>query len=109
MTLDEAINHASEVAGSSVCHSCAAEHKQLAEWLKELKHLRTARDELASSLNEAVTIQSERCAGEYQFCSSCTLKEHSCKANKWKKVIEKSGLSETAKPQTEFPKETYTE
>ena len=33
MTLDEAIKHAEEVFNST----CGKEHKQLAEWLKELK------------------------------------------------------------------------
>ena len=36
MNLDEAIKHAEEVANSK-CDSCGSEHKQLAEWLKELK------------------------------------------------------------------------
>ena len=59
MTLDEAINHAEEVAEekeseaqdleyskldwkceANKCSDCAKEHRQLAEWLKELKHLR---------------------------------------------------------------------
>jgi len=54
MTLDEAIKHAEEVANTNerLCktvhpamqlsdHSkCAVEHRQLAEWLKELKQLR---------------------------------------------------------------------
>ncbi len=113
MTLDEAIKHASEVADkSSVCTSCATEHKQLAEWLKELKHLRSTRDELVSSLKEAVTIKSESCANAYhQFCSTCDSmrKAHFCEAEKWRKAIEKAGWSETAEPQTEFPKENYTE
>lgn len=44
MTLDEAIKHSEEVADSynntvPDC-DCAKEHRQLAEWLKELKHLR---------------------------------------------------------------------
>ena len=39
MTLDEAIQHAEEVANSK-CDSCGAEHRQLANWLKELKDLR---------------------------------------------------------------------
>ena len=43
MTLDEAILHAEEVANSE-CSECAKEHKQLAEWLKELKGYREARD-----------------------------------------------------------------
>ena len=38
MTLDEAIDHAHEVACG--CGKCADEHRQLAEWLEELKELR---------------------------------------------------------------------
>lgn len=38
MTLDEAIVHAKELSESqSVCEDCREEHKQLAEWLEELK------------------------------------------------------------------------
>ena len=65
MTLDEAIKHAEEVAeekendaeffkanpvlgkvlaDAKECKRCAAEHRQLAEWLKELKE-RRAKDE----------------------------------------------------------------
>ena len=61
MTLDEAIKHAEEVAEEqdmragfetdyscyqmsdterNQCKKCAEEHRQLAEWLKELKKLR---------------------------------------------------------------------
>ena len=42
MTIDEAIKHAEEVAEEQVkrCEKCAEEHRQLAEWLKELKQLR---------------------------------------------------------------------
>lgn len=56
MTLDEAIIHAEEVAeinqtiadntesdkwqDIAACEKCAAEHRQLAEWLRELKKRR---------------------------------------------------------------------
>ena len=55
MTIEEAIKHAEEVAeekekegkllcdseaGSIGCLKCAEEHRQLAEWLKELKRYR---------------------------------------------------------------------
>lgn len=42
MTLDEAILHCEEVANDKTCcvEDCANEHKQLAEWLKELKERR---------------------------------------------------------------------
>ena len=63
MTLDEAIKHAEEVAEekeknaynlydaqkyeeSRECIWCAEEHRQLAEWLKELKAYREARKEI---------------------------------------------------------------
>ena len=36
MTLDEAIIHCKDVANSK-CDKCGEEHRQLAEWLKELK------------------------------------------------------------------------
>lgn len=38
MTLDVAIRHAEDVACKS-CDKCAAEHRQLAVWLKRLKAL----------------------------------------------------------------------
>ena len=40
MTIDEAIKHAEEVAEEKLCEKCGEEHRQLAEWLKELKQLR---------------------------------------------------------------------
>ena len=43
MKLDEAIKHCKEVAKSK-CDSCGAEHKQLAEWLIELKEYREQED-----------------------------------------------------------------
>ena len=43
MTLDEAIDHAREIAGG--CGECADEHRQLAEWLEELKALKEVRDD----------------------------------------------------------------
>ena len=53
MTLDEAIKHCEEVAekycekveegltADDFCDSCASEHRQLAEWLRELKYIKT--------------------------------------------------------------------
>jgi hypothetical protein len=37
MTIDEAIQHAIEVAKSNTCPECAEQHKQLARWLIKLK------------------------------------------------------------------------
>lgn len=39
MDLDEAIRHAQWVADTN-CDQCAEDHRQLVEWLKELKKLR---------------------------------------------------------------------
>jgi len=44
MTIEEAIQHCEEVAAGETeqgkCPACAAEHKQLAEWLRELVAIR---------------------------------------------------------------------
>ena len=47
MTIDEAIKHCEEEAEKYMeygieteCYQCGKEHEQLAEWLKELKHLK---------------------------------------------------------------------
>lgn len=42
MTIDEAIAHAQETADTrtDLCDECRKEHRQLAEWLTELKQLR---------------------------------------------------------------------
>ena len=37
MTLEEAIEHAEDTAKSAIGCECREEHRQLAEWLKELK------------------------------------------------------------------------
>ena len=62
MTIDEAIRHCEEVAeryetrakiidrrklgfaleNPTACHECAADHRQLAEWLTELKELKNS-------------------------------------------------------------------
>lgn len=64
MTLDEAIKHAEEVAEENehICRCypdfgydkrkykvCASEHRQLAEWLRELKKWRTVRNRLSQN------------------------------------------------------------
>lgn len=81
MTLDEAIEHAEEVAdekekegkllcnseaGSTGCLKCAEEHRQLVEWLKELKQLREQTRWTPVSVrlpkeNETVIVSTEYC------------------------------------------------
>ena len=46
MTIDEAIAHAEEVATTTKCKECAEEHRQLAEWLKELKEKKQAIEDI---------------------------------------------------------------
>lgn len=41
MTLEEAIKHYEDVANAK-CDSCGAEHRQLTEWLQELRLYRMA-------------------------------------------------------------------
>ena len=57
MTLDEAIDHAKEVAKSK-CDKCGEEHKQLAEWLEELKRYRKLRT--AEELEKAEEMKGEK-------------------------------------------------
>ena len=47
MTLDEAIEHAKEVACDD--GPCTTEHAQLADWLSELKMLRTENESLRNN------------------------------------------------------------
>ena len=65
MTLDEAIRHCEEVAekycekvedgltADDFCDSCASEHRQLAEWLKELKTRREIDHNLVKKIAES--------------------------------------------------------
>jgi hypothetical protein len=58
MKLDEAIQHCEEVADTP-CFTdeearCYSEHRQLAEWLKELKAYKDARAEIAEAFNDDV-------------------------------------------------------
>ena len=43
MTLEEAIEHCEEVASNCDNKECALDHKQLAEWLKELQTLKNSK------------------------------------------------------------------
>ena len=61
MTLDEAIEHAEWCAENS-CGECADEHRQLAEWLRELKDLRRKREILKAHGVEIV----DAVAGGYE-------------------------------------------
>lgn len=53
MTLDEAIAHAEDVAGNCDT-SCKREHRQLADWLKELRDVKRTPVGNAAALREAL-------------------------------------------------------
>lgn len=72
MTIDEAISHAEEVAEryermedsqddklKEECLQCAADHRQLAEWLKELKDLREENKVLISECDRLIKEKGE--------------------------------------------------
>ena len=46
MTLEEAIEHAEDTAKSAIGCECREEHRQLAEWLKELQERRKSDNEI---------------------------------------------------------------
>ncbi len=66
MTLDEAINHAETIAVQ--CNTeCSREHKQLADWLKELRGLRHMRIGNSAAMREAL---SDACYAMFNFLKS---------------------------------------
>lgn len=94
MTIEEAIAHAQETADtrSDLCDECRDEHRQLADWLTELKQLREETAELKRLLKLAVEdferfrclmssdINEEFCetaleyhCNPYDLCNSCPL------------------------------------
>ena len=64
MTLDEAIRHCEEVADGCSGAECKADHRQLAEWLKELKERRehiaeVSKKELTAEVRRMNTVSRE--------------------------------------------------
>ena len=85
MTLDEAIKHAEEVAEKNdkiadtfeetlknkiACRECAKEHRQLAEWLKELKSLRE-NEEVKEVFKNCDTCKHESLPPDSYPCDRC--------------------------------------
>ena len=64
MTLDEAIQHAEEVAMSG-CTECHNEHGQLAEWLKDYKEMKLCDTEAVTRNLSAVS--------DRFFCEKCRI------------------------------------
>lgn len=65
MTIDEAIEHAEWCVENS-CGECADDHRQLAEWLRELKELRQQNEKLKQACQAAWG-----CAHTYVICNEC--------------------------------------
>lgn len=113
MTLDEAIKHCLEVAEqnetqaekwqeeggeqwgkTTACRECAADHRQLAEWLMELKDLRAEQNdqyvfihELMSELKEAKRLLKlavedfETIESNLEYDEHCVIKTHSIRCD----------------------------
>lgn len=83
MKIDEAIKHCEEVMMENLektkdrnasdpiainCFECADEHRQLAEWLKELKAHREAWENVYRDIEQLTTILYESsCEGDWQY------------------------------------------
>ena len=84
MTLDEAILHVEEVAGS--CErgnpkkrsksKCASEHRQLAEWLKELKALKAEPCEDAISRDDAIMCMTGMYIADLEYKPDDIISQH---------------------------------
>ena len=95
MTIDEVIRHAEEVAEGLEktantygikrayipksqepvdCISCAADHRQLAEWLKEYKELREKQEQLKRILKNAMSDIYKKCSCDNSDCDICERK-----------------------------------
>lgn len=79
MTIDEAIKHCMDIAETQeMCSNgkkCAKEHRQLAEWLKELQRYREAWDKVKAEIE--TLIEWHDCPIEYDngndawYCEAC--------------------------------------
>ena len=72
MSIDEAISHAREVADTrtDMCDECRDEHRQLAEWLEELK--------IYKESNISITDDIEKSNFNPQMLKSCTDTSYEC-------------------------------
>lgn len=97
MTLDDAIKHCQQVAKESDCGECANEHKQLAQWLQELKEfkkmqtneewLRTATTEQLAGWIFNILLICSRCGDESQSdkekIKKCPFRKIGCTKKDW--------------------------
>lgn len=88
MTLDEAIIHAEEVANTQ-CDDCAKEHKQLAEWLKELKNYREEKNKSSIELTKEELLVLIEGLDYQQDMSSVIFEEYSINGEELSKKLNK--------------------
>ena len=69
MTLDEAIQHCKEKACGNT--KCSEEHKQLAEWLMELKELRKSENHRHMITEDYVSFETAKLLKEKGFRENC--------------------------------------
>lgn len=85
LTLDEAIKHCEE---KTDCTQCGEEHRQLAEWLRELQKYKDLKEQgrlviLPEGMNlrkllEILDGNSSSCPSEYNLINSCELSCFEC-------------------------------
>lgn len=97
MTLDEAIAHAKEVFENQyVCEDCREEHKQLAEWLEQLRDYKSIFEEKQETNLDHYFEDLLKTGGRYAFvngkikhcwntrCCDCAFKGGNCHGEKIK-------------------------
>lgn len=77
LSLDEAISHADEVAGDCGT-ACKREHKQLADWLRELKDRRDEREGETMTNGEKYKTVDERTKAFRRFCRTARCESCPC-------------------------------
>lgn len=87
MTIEEAISHCKEKACGNT--ECAAEHKQLAEWLTELKRLKDCSkpNDIAEFLNRLAPSEQEFLWGHIEAVKKLEREEVIDKAAEWLDVF----------------------
>ena len=75
MTIDEAIRHCEEVAEKMNDCECAADHRQLAEWLRELKEAKRLLKAAVEGYSFIGHITKDYACPSFTSCSACPMDE----------------------------------
>lgn len=70
MTIDEAINHATEISDTCNNKECSLDHKQLASWLTELKELREEHSQNMMNILATNYAENHTSNVEYRYTNS---------------------------------------